>query len=106
MFDFKEIGIIKSDFKESGDPFKMKEHESIIEIKKEFEDGLYRIEESDYLEIAFCFHKSKDFQLKLNNYFGEYKGVFATRSPRRPSNIGLSIVKLLKREANILHVTG
>ena len=34
------------------------------------------------------------------------KGVFATRSPNRPNQIGLSVVKLLKREENILTVKG
>jgi tRNA-Thr(GGU) m(6)t(6)A37 methyltransferase TsaA len=32
------------------------------------------------------------------------KGVFATRVPKRPNSIGLSIVKLLKVEDNILHI--
>jgi tRNA-Thr(GGU) m(6)t(6)A37 methyltransferase TsaA len=33
-------------------------------------------------------------------------GVFATRSPRRPNPIGLTVVKLLRRERNSLHVRG
>ncbi|MBN2547382.1 MAG: tRNA (N6-threonylcarbamoyladenosine(37)-N6)-methyltransferase TrmO [Spirochaetes bacterium] len=106
MFDFKEIGVVRSNFKEHTDPFKMREFESTIEIKKEYVEGLYRIEESEYLEILFCFHKSNDYELKLNNYYGEYKGVFATRTMKRPSNIGLSKVKLLKRKDNILYVKG
>jgi tRNA-Thr(GGU) m(6)t(6)A37 methyltransferase TsaA len=32
------------------------------------------------------------------------KGVFATRAPKRPNPIGLSIVKLIKVEHNILHI--
>lgn len=106
MSNFKEIGFVKSNFKEPADPFKMREYESIIEIKKEFEDGLYRIEESEYIEIIFSFHLSKDYELKTTNYYGEYKGVFATRSPRRPSGIGVSKVKLIKREKNILYLKG
>jgi len=33
-------------------------------------------------------------------------GVFATRSPRRPNPIGLTVVQLLRREGNALHVRG
>jgi formylmethanofuran dehydrogenase subunit E len=106
MFNFNEIGVVKSAFIESADPFKIRESESIIEIKKEYEDGLYRLEESEYIEVIFCFHKSENYDLKLNNYYGEHKGVFATRSPRRPSNIGSSKVKLLRREGNILYIKG
>ena len=34
------------------------------------------------------------------------RGVFSTRVPGRPNPIGLSIVRLLRREGNILHVAG
>jgi len=33
-------------------------------------------------------------------------GVFATRSPRRPNPIALTVVELLRREANTLLVRG
>ncbi|MFL7791386.1 MAG: TrmO family methyltransferase, partial [Anaerolineae bacterium] len=33
-----------------------------------------------------------------------FHGVFATRTPHRPNPIGLSIVRLIKCEENILHV--
>jgi tRNA-Thr(GGU) m(6)t(6)A37 methyltransferase TsaA len=33
-------------------------------------------------------------------------GVFATRSPRRPNPIGLTVVELLRRENGLLHVRG
>ena len=34
----------------------------------------------------------------------EPRGVFATRAPSRPNPIGLSIVRLLGIEANVLHI--
>jgi tRNA (Thr-GGU) A37 N-methylase len=40
---------------------------------------------------------NKDFPLQ---------GVFATHSPARPNSILITVVKLVKREQNILHVTG
>ena len=36
----------------------------------------------------------------------QLKGVFATRMPFRPNPIGLSIVKLISRRANILKIDG
>jgi tRNA-Thr(GGU) m(6)t(6)A37 methyltransferase TsaA len=33
-------------------------------------------------------------------------GLFAIRTPRRPNPIGMSVVRLHRREANRLHVTG
>jgi tRNA (Thr-GGU) A37 N-methylase len=32
--------------------------------------------------------------------------VFATRSPKRPNPIGLTVVELLRREGPVLHVRG
>jgi tRNA-Thr(GGU) m(6)t(6)A37 methyltransferase TsaA len=34
------------------------------------------------------------------------RGVFATRSPRRPNPIGISIVRLIERRGNILKIRG
>ena len=106
MININVIGIVRSKFKELSDPVMMRESDSIIEIKEEFSDGLYRLDELGYIEVLFNFHMSEDYDLKTVNYFGEYKGIFATRSPRRPSSIGLSKVKLIRREKNLLHVKG
>ena len=34
------------------------------------------------------------------------RGVFATRAPLRPNPVGLSVVRLLRREGNILFLDG
>ena len=34
------------------------------------------------------------------------RGTFATRTPHRPNHIGLTVVRLLKRERSILHIKG
>lgn len=80
---------------------------SKIVLKKEFIDGLYRIEDFEKLYILFYFSKSKGYKLiHRRRYDGEISGVFASRSPYRPNGIGLTIVELLKVEGNVLHVKG
>jgi formylmethanofuran dehydrogenase subunit E len=106
MFKINEIGIVRSKFKKPVDPALMRSSESIIEIDDKYVKGLYRLEESEFIEIFFCFHKSKNYELETLNYSGERKGVFATRRPSRPSDIGLTKVRLLKVEKNILYVKG
>ena len=104
------IGIIHT-------PFKTKEetpHQSIasnsigkIEIFKEYEEGLDDIEGFSHIIIIFGFHKSEGYSLKVKTPHDENaKGVFATRSPERPNQLGLSIVRLLIREKNVLFVEG
>ena len=45
--------------------------------------------------------------MKVKPFLDEcQRGLFATRAPRRPNPIGLSVVALLRRETNVLHVRG
>lgn len=80
---------------------------SKIVLKEEFTDGLYRIEDFEKLYVLFYFSKSKGYELiHRRRYDGEISGVFASRNPHRPNKIGLTVVKLLKVEGNVLHVKG
>jgi len=100
------IGVVKSKFDEPTNPGNMREAESELTIFKAFAEGLFKTELSDYLEVYFHFDKAEPYELKTYTYTGDYKGVFATRSPRRPSRIGSTIVKLLERKGHILRVQG
>ncbi len=106
MMEIKQIGIIKSKFNESTDPFVMKKEVSTVEIDKSFEEGLYKIEMAEYIDIVFHFDRAEDYSLRGPVYDGTEKGVFASRSPKRPNAIGVSTVKLLKRDGNKLYVSG
>lgn len=108
MFQIEIIGYIKSKFKEAkpSDARFMKKEISYIEVKEEFSEGLYKLEKSDFIDIVFNFHKSVGYEIQTHTYSGDYKGVFATRSPERPSSIGITTVKLLGINGNTLKVTG
>jgi formylmethanofuran dehydrogenase subunit E len=100
------IGKVKSQYAEPTNPGIMREAQSEIEIFEAYTDGLFKIELSDYLEVYFHFDKAEAYDLQTYTYTGDYKGVFATRSPRRPSQIGSTLVKLLERRGNTLVVQG
>jgi tRNA-Thr(GGU) m(6)t(6)A37 methyltransferase TsaA len=106
MVRLTQIGTVKSGFTEPQDPFEMRKHESRIEVLPEYAAGLYRLDESAYIQVIFGFHLAGEYSLRGPVYSGETKGVFASRSPRRPSALGLSTVRLLKLEDTILHVRG
>jgi formylmethanofuran dehydrogenase subunit E len=103
-YQIQEIGVVKSRFKEPADPFEMRKWESTILIHKAFEEGLYRIEENPYIQVIFNFHQASEYVLKPKTYNGTVKGVFASRSPRRPSSLGITTVKLLGRNGCELRV--
>jgi len=82
---------------------------SEIEVFPEFSDGLYRIELLKELDILFIFDRSEGFDLKVHprgDASIPLTGLFGTRSPRRPSPIGLTRVTLLERRGNVLRVKG
>jgi tRNA-Thr(GGU) m(6)t(6)A37 methyltransferase TsaA len=83
------------------------EVDGVLEILPELEAGLTDIEGFSHLFVIFVFHGSKDVELLgIPPIDDRPHGVFATRSPRRPNPIGLTVVQLLRRENNRLHVRG
>lgn len=57
------IGSVINEFQEPVDPDIMRESVSKILIKPEFEDGLYKIEDNDYIQIIFFLIGQKDMNL-------------------------------------------
>ena len=55
--------------------------------------------------LLYHFHQVQETQLLVTPFLDSRPhGIFATRAPRRPNPIGLSVVKLLGRTGNILHI--
>jgi tRNA-Thr(GGU) m(6)t(6)A37 methyltransferase TsaA len=76
-----------------------------VVILEEFVEGLLGIEEFSHLILIYHLHEVKEWSL-LKEVRGFKVGVFATRSPRRPNPVGISVVTLLGREGNKLEVVG
>lgn len=107
-FTFQAIGLIHTPFKEIlkvprwGN---LTEEEAVIEVFSEFEEGLEGIERYSEIEVIFVFHRSKGPKLKVKPpHDDKERGIFATRGPARPNPIGLTVMKLLKREGRFLRV--
>ena len=103
------IGVIHTPFeKVEGMPIQPVGAEQIegrVVIDPQYLEGLTDIEGFSHLILIYAFHQSKGFQLKVKPFLDDrMRGLFATRAPRRPNPIGLSIVELLRRDQNILHV--
>lgn len=79
----------------------------VLEIFPEFEAGLSDIDGFSHLFVLWVFDRSTGFELYGTVPIdGQPHGVFATRSPRRPNPIALTVVELLRREGNRLYVHG
>jgi tRNA-Thr(GGU) m(6)t(6)A37 methyltransferase TsaA len=106
---YKPIGIIHSPFKEpSGTPIQpagARDIESTVEIASEYVKGLEDIEGFSHIILIYHFHLSRGYLLKVKPYMDEKsRGVFATRAPSRPNPIGISIVRLVKVDGNVLYI--
>ena len=82
--------------------------EGTLEILPEFEAGLRDVEGFSHLYVLWCFDRADGFDLVATPPAdeGRQHGVFATRSPRRPNPIALTVVELVRREGRLLHVRG
>jgi len=81
--------------------------EGVIEIESQFEAGLQDIEGFSHLYVLWAFHKAGAYELVAYPPSDDRPhGVFATRSPKRPSAIGLTVVQLLGRDGRRLRVRG
>ena len=81
--------------------------EGVLEVLPEFAAGLGDIEGFSHLFVLWVFDRSERASLVSHPPSDDRPhGVFATRSPNRPNRIGLTVVKLLRREGDRLLVRG
>lgn len=106
MIVLEPIGFVHNSCTSSQAPEFIKKEISVIEILPAYTEGLLEIEQSSYLDLVFSFHQEKRTELITQVRTGETKGIFASRSPRRPNHLGITTVKFIKREGNKLYVEG
>jgi tRNA-Thr(GGU) m(6)t(6)A37 methyltransferase TsaA len=76
-----------------------------IELLPEYVAGLKDLEGFSHITLIYYFHKIEGFELEVIPFMDtEKRGIFSCKAPKRPNAIGLSTVKLLKIEGNILHI--
>ncbi len=104
---FKPIGIIHSPHKVLNEipiqPVFAENIEGTVELYPEFIKGLKSLKHFSHIFLFYHFHKSEKTMLNLKPYLAdEEHGIFATRAPHRPNKIGMSLVRLVNIEENIL----
>ena len=106
---FSPIGIIHSPFTQLENmPIQPNSETSAagtIEVFPDFTAGLKDLEGFSHIYLIYCLHEARFGGLTVTPFLDdEPRGIFATRAPNRPNAIGLSLVKLIGVEENILHV--
>ncbi len=106
---YQPIGLIHSPFKEpKGTPIQASGAKGIqgkIEVFQEFTDGLKDIDGFSHIILIYHLHLIKDSPLVVKPFLDKQThGIFATRAPGRPNSIGISVVRLVDVDQNILTV--
>ena len=110
-FEIKQIGIIHSPYKTKEEcPIQgnvKPEGKGSVEVFDEYAEALETIETFSHIMLFFILDRSGEVKLSRPTFLDdEPHGVFASRHPCRPNSIGFSIVKLEKRNKNILDMSG
>jgi tRNA-Thr(GGU) m(6)t(6)A37 methyltransferase TsaA len=108
---FERIGTIRSPFTDpSGMPIQPPGAGGVkgtIEILAEYTAGLKDLDGFSHIILLYLFHRSEGYELEVIPFLDSRPhGVFATRAPRRPNPIGLSVVRLERVVNGVLHVDG
>ena len=111
MFSFEPIGVVRSPFTDTSQipkgPAAKHDAEGSLDLHPELEPGLMDIEGFSHLYVLWVFDRAEQGDLIAHPPIDDRPhGVFATRSPRRPNALGLTVVRLLAREGPRLRVRG
>jgi tRNA-Thr(GGU) m(6)t(6)A37 methyltransferase TsaA len=106
---YKPIGIIHSPFNNLEEmpiqPSSDASRPGTVEIYPEFMEGLKDLEGFSHIYLIYHLHKVNKSRLVVTPFLDkEPHGIFATRAPSRPNPIGLSLVKIVGLEGNLIHV--
>jgi len=108
--DFRPLGVIHSPHKELSEipiqPVYCEDFAGTVVLDPRYSDGLKDLDQFSHIYLFYCFHKSEQTRLQLKPYLSDIEhGVFATRAPHRPNKLGMSLVRLLRIEGNVLYVS-
>jgi tRNA (adenine37-N6)-methyltransferase len=105
------IGRIHSPYKTKDEcpiqPVHSSNAEGKVEVFAEYACGLKDIETFSHIYLLYLFDRAGKMELVRSTFLDDKPhGIYASRHPCRPNGIGLSIVRLLRHEGNLLVVEG
>ncbi|MDX2431880.1 MAG: tRNA (N6-threonylcarbamoyladenosine(37)-N6)-methyltransferase TrmO [Bacteroides sp.] len=103
------IGVIHTPFKEVKNmpiqPLAADGIKGYIELLPEFVPGLKDLEGFSHITLLYRFHKIVGYELEVIPFMDtENRGIFSCKAPKRPNALGISTVKLISIEGNIIHI--
>lgn len=107
--EYCPIGVVKTPFTTiSNMPIQSSRAQGVrgeVLMEDEFAEGLRDLDGFSHIILLYHFHRVKDSRLVVTPFLDtQPRGVFSTRAPTRPNPVGLSVVKLLGIDGNVLEI--
>ena len=106
----KPIGYVRTEATELPRHWSVSEVEGRLVIDPQYQTGLKDIEPGQRLVVLFHFHRSPDFTperlVQTPPHRNASLGVFSICSPVRPNPLGMSVVRVLAVDGNVIAVKG
>ena len=111
VVSYEPVGVVRSPYTDLANmPLQSVAAQDIqgqIEVRDRFVPGLADLDGFSHLHIVTHLHRGAPGELTVVPFLDDApRGIFATRSPRHPNPIGLSVVRLLTVEGNTLQISG
>jgi tRNA (adenine37-N6)-methyltransferase len=105
---FDSIGFVKTDAQKVPRHWTLSKIKGRLLIDEKYLDGLKDIAEGQRIVVIFHFHRSPKFSpgycIQSPRHLQKKMGVFSICSPIRPNPIGMSVLKVLQKSNNVIHV--
>lgn len=106
---FRPIGLLRTPFDQPAampiQPSAARGTAGRIELDPELAEGLRDLAGFSHIIVLYYFHRTSGVRLTVTPFLDEHpRGLFATRAPCRPNPIGLSVLRLVGVEGNLLAV--
>jgi len=108
---YKPIGYFRTPFTEiKGMPIQpLGAHgiEGVVDVLPEYSEGLKDLEGFSHVYVLYHLHEIVGYDLMVKPFLDTNRhGIFATRSPKRPNPIGLSVMRLTGISGNSVLLEG
>ncbi len=108
---YRPVGVVRSPFTSlEGMPLQSvagAETVARVEVRTELQPGLNDLDGFSHLHLITHLHRGTPGGLEVVPFLDDHvRGIFATRSPRHPNPIGISVVRLISVENCVLEISG
>ncbi len=107
---YSPVGVVRSPFTDpAGMPIQSASASGVagrVELEPEFAAGLRDLDGFSHLWLLCHLHRVRGSSLEVVPFLDAVShGIFATRSPKRPNPISLSLVRLESIQGTVLHIS-